>query len=40
MLLKYQIRYLMNMVPFMLDHLLTHELNESNFLQPIELLNA
>jgi hypothetical protein len=40
MLLKYQIRYLMNMVPFMLDQYLMFDLNYSNFLQPLELLNG
>ena len=40
MLLKYQIRFLMNMVPFMLDHFLMRSFNFSNFLQPVELLDG
>lgn len=32
MLLKYQIRFLMNMVPFMLDHFLMNDINYTNFL--------
>jgi len=40
MLLKYQIRVLMNMVPFTLDSFMQNEINWSNFLQPMELLNA
>jgi hypothetical protein len=40
MLLKYQIRYLMNLVPFMLDHFVINDINFSNFLQPLEVLHG
>jgi hypothetical protein len=40
MLLKMQIRILMNIVPYGLDMLLVYDINESNFLQPIELLKT
>jgi hypothetical protein len=40
MILKYQIRFLMNMVPFILDQAMFFELNESNFLQPNEMMDG
>lgn len=40
MILKMQCRILMNMVPYWLDTLLVYDINESNFLQPLELLKT
>jgi len=40
MILKYQVRCLMNMVPFSLTQALASEINQSNFLQPMELFEG
>lgn len=39
-ILKMQVRLMMNSVPYRLDKLLVNELNYSNFLQPLQILDS